>query len=434
MRFSFSASTVFFAATLAGCALWVATAPRPAAAASRGHLNRCSDAVREIRGGTPRTFETRDIDPSEVESAISHINQHTERLNRAQRMMDSAGPWEASDPALAECVELMNKSRAYIASTQAKIRAAQASEAQQAPVLAAAKGENQRRVFFMLATIHLAKQARVFENLKPAEARALVDSLAPLEPLCQQALPDAAKTAPKLPDRNSAGGSEMRTGGFALPSNLTERADWWCWLAAHRKELAVAALANVNVVAEGYGNHHMAFDEVLKKGDDWNGAGDPWLFLVASDSKPLVAGLKLALAPWYKAFEVEVPADSLAGLDDQIAKIRAAIIAAAARNPLQAGRDHDKAMESGAKAALGRIYPKVAVVASWMDAGAWTVEQNSLGIPLKRYRSGQLVYRVGSDPWCQRRTFNRVEPHMGGGKYGKAEEKLLGSSTATQCP
>ena len=55
-----------------------------------------------------------------MQNAISHINQHTDRYNRAKGMLDSAGPWDAKDPDLAECVDLLDKEKAYIDSTVAK--------------------------------------------------------------------------------------------------------------------------------------------------------------------------------------------------------------------------------------------------------------------------------------------------------------------------
>jgi hypothetical protein len=403
-------------------------------AADRSHLNRCSDAARELSGATSRVYKDRDVEPGEVEDAISHINQHTDRYNRAQRMLDSAGPWDAKDRDLAECVELLHRTRDYIESTQKKIKAAQEAGTQQAPVLEAAKGESKRQALFLLAAVHVEPTTRAFENLSAAEAKSLVDSLAPVDAACQKAMPQATKTPPPLPSGN-AGSNERRVGQLTLPGNLSDRAAWWCWIASHRSQLATRALGNVYVVAESFGNHELAFSEILKAGDSWNGSATPWVFEVARDDKPFFAGLKKAISAWYTAFGLPMPEQPFPGLQVEVGKVREAVIAAAARNPIEPTKQHDKALEGAAKTALGKIYPKVAVPAAWMDDAAWTIEQNALGVPLRRFRSGQLVYRVASDPWCLQRTFNWVETHKGGGKYQPpGGAGILSGTRAVKCP
>ncbi|MBI5610296.1 MAG: hypothetical protein HY902_15570 [Deltaproteobacteria bacterium] len=426
MRFSHAIATLCCSAALCSAV--------PGHAADRGHLNRCADATRELRGATSQVYKDRDVEPGEAQGAIAHINQHTERYNRAQKMLDSAGPWDPKDPDLAECVGLLQRAREYIEATQKKIKAAQEAATQQAPVMAAAKGEPKRRAFFLLAAVHAEPSARAFDNLKPAEAKALVESLAPVDAACQQAMPQATQTAPTLPAR-SPGGSEWRVGQVVLPASLADRAAWWCWISSHRTQLATRALGNVHVVAEGYGNHHIAFAEIFKAGEGWSGSADPWVFEVARDSKPFFAGLNKAVGGWYTAFGIPLPSEPFPGLAEQVGKVREAIVAAAARNTIEPGKNRDKALEGAAKSALAKIYPKVSVPAAWMDEAGWTVEQNSLGVPLRRFRSGQLVYRVAGDPWCLQRTFNWVETHMGGGKYQPpGSAGILGGARAVKCP
>jgi hypothetical protein len=406
----------------------------PALAASRGHMNRCNDAAREIRGATSMVYATRDVEPKEVPNAISHINQHTDRYNRAKGMLDSAGPWDPRDPDLAECAELLDKEKAYIESTIAKIKTAQEAGTKQGPVLEAAKGEPQKRAFYMLATVAVSPTASIFNNLKPAEAKALVDGLAPVEEACKTAMPEAFAKQPALPTQNG-GGLEYRNAGVALPGTLQDRADWWCWVSSHRMDLATKALGNVKVLAERYGNHHMTFPEILKAGATWRGSTMGWVLDIYRDEKPFMTGLRAAMGDWYRAFGVPMPEQPFPGLAEQITAVRAAVDGAASRNKIEPTTWHEKGMEAGAKAAAAKLYPKVSTPAAWMDADNWTVEQNALGIPLKRFRSGQVVYRVASDPFCQQRTFNYVEPHMGGGKYqADKEASLLEGVTIVKCP
>jgi hypothetical protein len=406
----------------------------PAAfAASRGHMNRCSDATREIRGATRMMFEGREVEPKEAQNAISHINQHTERYNRAKSMMDSAGPWDASDPDLAECAGIMAKEKAYIDATIAKIKRAQEAAAKQAPVLQAAQGEEARRALYMLATVAVSPKTAVFDNLEPAQAKQIVDALAPVDAACKAAMPEAFASQPALP--TESGGMEYRIGGVALPGNLTDRADWWCWMSNHRVEVSAKALGNVRVLAERYGNHRMVFADIIKAGSSWNGSTEGWVLDIFRDEKPFMAGLNAALGDWYKAFGITVPEQPFPGLAEDITAIRAAVVAAAERNRMQPSSEHEKTMEAGARSAVAKLYPKVTPVGSWMDANNWTIEQNSLGIPTGRYRSGQVVYRVASDPLCLQRTFNYVEPHMGGGKYQAATAPgLIGGVTIVKCP
>ena len=379
-------------------------------------------------------YKDREVEPQDVNAASAHLKQHLERFNRAQKFLDSAGPWDQADPDLAECVGLLQRERAYLEATSKKIQAARALAIQQAPVLEAAKGDQPRRALIALATTLVAEKTRVFENLQPAQAKALVDSLAPVDAACQRAFPEPAKSPPVV-HAGRPGSTETLIGGVALPSGLTERADWWCFVAAHRPELAAKALASVAVVAEHFGNHRLAFEDVLKAGPDWSGAAPTWLFDIARDEKPFVAGLKKAMAEWYKAFGIAAPAEPFPGLAQQIDKVRAAIVAAAGRNHAEPTQHHDKAMEAGARAVAAKLYPKVASVASWMNEAVWIINLNRRDVPIDRYRSGQVVYRVGSDPWCLQQSFTYLEPHMGGGKYQSVTlAGLLGGATVLKCP
>lgn len=406
----------------------------PALAASRSHKNRCSDATRELRVASGKAYAGREVEPKEAQNAIAHINQHTENFNRATRMLDSAGPWDPRDPDLAECAGLLDTERAYIEETIAKIKRAQEAGVKQAPVLEAAKGEPRKRAFYMLSTLTVEPTAEVFGGLKPAEAKAMVDALVPVDEACKTALPEAFAKPPALPTGDS-GGRVYRSAGVSLPGSLEDRADWWCWVSNHRAELSAKALGNVRVGADRYGNHHLIFREILDAGASWKGATSGWVLDIARDEKPFMNGLRASLSEWYRAFGAPMPEQPFPGLAEQITAVRAAVEGAASRNKIEPTKWHEKGMEAGAKAAAAKLYPKVSTPAAWMDADNWTLEQNAFGVPLKRFRSGQVVYRVASDPFCVQRTFNYVEPHMGGGKYqADKEASLLEGVTVVTCP
>ena len=401
----------------------------PSWAADRAHMNRCSDATTELRGATAPIYKDRDIEPTEIAKASPHLTQHLERFNRAKKFLDSAGPWDPKDPDLRECVGLLSHELAYVEATSKKIQLARALAAQEGPVLEAAKGDAQHHGLLALATVLVSEKTAVFEHLTAAQAKAQVDSLAPVDAACQKAFPNAAKTPPEV-HAGKWGTTEALIGGVALPSKLSENSTWLCYVAAHRAELVAKALLNVSV-----DNHDIAFGDVLKPGDAWNGSAPMWIFELAHDEKPWLAKRKVALAAWYKAFGVAMPADPFPGLAEEIGQIRKAVMAAAERNVPTPGTNHDKALEGGVRGVAAKLQPKVTTLATWLNEAGWTFEQNKLGVPIDRYRSGYIVYRVTGDPWCLQQPFTYTEPHIGGGKYqSSALEGMTGAGTAVKCP
>jgi hypothetical protein len=92
-------------------------------------------------------------------------------------------------------------------------------------------------------------------------------------------------------------------------------------------------------------------------------------------------------------------------------------------------------MEARAKAYVGKLYPKMVILNTWMDEATYTVRTNALGVPLSRYRSGQIVYRVNNDSFCRQRSFSFSEAHQGGGSYvAGGEPSLFESTRAVKCP
>ena len=74
-------------------------------------------------------------------------------------------------------------------------------------------------------------------------------------------------------------------------------------------------------------------------------------------------------------------------------------------------------------------------VERFMDEATYTVRTNALGVPLSRYRSGQIVYRVNNDSFCRQRSFSFSEAHQGGGSYVSGGDPTLFESTrAVKCP
>lgn len=68
-----------------------------------------------------------------------------------------------------------------------------------------------------------------------------------------------------------------------------------------------------------------------------------------------------------------------------------------------------------------------------MDSAEFTIEKNGLGVPLNRYRSGQVLFKVRPAKFCMQRTFSYNEPYAGGGKYPSSSAKVLAASRFVSC-
>ena len=101
--------------------------------------------------------------------------------------------------------------------------------------------------------------------------------------------------------------------------------------------------------------------------------------------------------------------------------------------PPAGGRD--AGMEKSAAKALAGIFPDAKVAASQMDAAGWTIEKNGLGIPLSRFRSGQIAFSLPGSKWCLQRSFNWVEVYSGAGNYEPpGGASILGGTRFLACP
>lgn len=401
-------------------------------AASRAHKNRCSDAARAVRSGVGFVYEKEAVDPRKVDGAERHLQQMAERYKEALQQLNSAGQWDPNDPELAECVNLMKPMRAYILATAEKIKAAKASATKGGPVLDAAKAPGVRDAFYVLAAVQVEPSVNAFQNLKPAQAKELVGRLEPLAAACQQAMPEAMNATPSPLVRV---GTERRVAGVVLPGDLDTKADWVCFVAGQREKLALRALGNVRVFAANYGNTDLAFKEILGKGANWSGEAAAGLFDIAANETHFMGQMKQAAQEWYTAFGVPMRDQPFPGLQEQILQFRKAVTEAAARNPVQPGPHKYAPMETRARAYAAKLYPKMAIVSTWMDEATYTVRTNALGVPLLRYRSGQIVYRVNNDSFCRQRVFSFSEAHQGGGSYVTGgEPTFMEGARAVKCP
>lgn len=414
-------------------ALGLLLAPTGAAAATNQARNRCNDAIRILRSNPSMIFKDREVDPLETQNAVAHWNQVLDGWNRASGKINEIPKAELNkeDPDLKECFEVVLGWGAYIKDLKLKLDAAQKLGAVVGPFLAEVKPYE--RSFYTLAAAHLDGTADVLNNYKLPDARKLMDELAAAEKVCEAKVPDAGKEPPTLP-RKQIGGQEMRVGGVSVPTTLAKSPDAWCYVARNRVKLMTVALGNRTAMAEGYGNWALMIPDTLKKLEGGEGWMEAWIAEIASDPSDFKAKLKKASEEWYRGLGIAMPAEPFGGLDKLLAELRAKIDEKAPTLQFPALTNHDGAIEGGARSALGKIFPKAKVVKAVMDSPDWTVEKNGLGVPLNRFRSGQLLFKVPPDKWCRQRTFSYVETYTGGGQFQKSSVvQVLPASRFVPC-
>ncbi len=416
------------------CALVLSLAAAEATeAATRMAQNRCGDAARTVRSAGRKHYEGKEVSPLEVKAAIAHYNSVGDYFLRANAQLGQVpkGELDWTDPQLKECHDELVAWKDYLAELKTKIQGAGAGAAVLGPFLAEVKPYE--RGLFTLAAAHFDPAADVFNGRKPEEVRALADDMAKVEKLCGEKFPDAGKNPPAPPA--SSGGQYQRVGGVAIPASFSQSADNWCWIARNRAELLGRAAGNRSVHVEGYGNVPLVLPELLKKYSAQRPAMDPWVAAMLLDPKDYFDKLAKAQAADNAASGVGSGAKDGGAVGGWLKELQAKVDAAAPQVKFPAGGGRDAALEKAAAKAVARIYPEAKVAAATMDAAGWTIEKNGLGIPLSRYRSGQIAFSLPGSKWCMQRTFNWVEIYSGAGNYEPpGGASILGASIFLACP
>lgn len=404
-----------------------------AEAATRMAMNRCSDAARTVRSAGRKHYEGKEVGPLDVQAATAHYNSVGGYFLRANAQLAQVpeGELDWKDPALKECHEELVAWKVYLAELKTKIQGAGAGAAVLGPFLAEVKPFE--RALFTLAAAHLDPAADVFNGRKPEEVRQIADDMAKVEKLCGEKFPAAGKSPPAPPA--SSGGQYQRVAGVAIPASFSQSADNWCWIAAHRSELIARGAGNRSVHVEGYGNVQLVLPELLKKYSAQNPGMDPWVAAMLLDPKDYFDKLRKAQSADDAASGVGSGAKDGGAVSGWLKELQAKVDAAAPQVKFPPAGGRDAALESAAAKALSRIYPDAKVAASHMDAAGWTIEKNGLGIPLSRFRSGQIAFSVPGSKWCMQRGFNWVETYSGAGNYEPpGGASILGGTRFLACP
>ena len=396
---------------LVAASLLLGLAP-PARAATWNAKNRCGDALRTMRGWAHMVYQDKDVDPGEVEAAIRHHNDVADTYKRAMGQLAQIpqGELDRDDPELKECVDTMVGWENYLKQLRAKVEAAQQGARTLGPFLDSVKGKEQ--TLFTLAAVEYEPKADVLNAAKGTEARRMLGELASVEPGCK----DFSEGAMPPAKEQGVLGSVYRVGQVEMSSELKKKPAAWCYVARHRVELMTRAAANRFVFVEGYGNYRILLAEAVEKTSAEHPDLDSWIVEMLLKPDAFLAARRKAEAGFYRDAGLAQPEASDGGLREQLAALQARIDESAPDVPFPTG-PHDAGLEGRARATLHSVFPDAQPRAAFMDAPGWTLEKNGLGVPLRRYRSGQIVFRRPQSKWCMQRTFNYVEEYGGGGRF-----------------
>lgn len=99
--------------------------------------------------------------------------------------------------------------------------------------------------------------------------------------------------------------------------------------------------------------------------------------------------------------------------------------------PRDAGTDYSVDV---AKKRHASFKAKGKFIKAWLDRSDWKIHYNALGVPLRRTKPGFMYYAVDGQEACQVISYILTEPHIGGGKYQKAENLEWGYIRFHKCP
>lgn len=386
----------------------------PALAASNAAKNRCADAVRILRGGPTHIYQTADIDATQVQKAQAHWNQIAANWNLANNQMKQVPPGDLvkGDPELKECFTALADYQDYVKLLKGKLDAAQGQATTLGPFLAEVKPFE--KSFLHLAAVAIVPEADILVNLKAADARKILSDLATVAQTCAAKMPEAGQNPPApVPQKQ---GQSQTYGHVHLPDDFTHKADHWCWVAKNREALMQTASANKGVDVEGYGNYTMAFEDLGKQYGPEHPTMDAWLAVLLVNPADFLTKLDVARDRWFTEIGLTAPKERKSdSLKARIAELQKLVDQVAPQVPKPTPGPHDAKIEAGAGKTLKGIFPGAKVNLAVMDSPDWTVRKNSLGIPLERYRSGQMVFSVPGSKWCQQRAFSYAETWVGNG-------------------
>lgn len=99
-------------------------------------------------------------------------------------------------------------------------------------------------------------------------------------------------------------------------------------------------------------------------------------------------------------------------------KLDAAINKNAPRFSFPINGTHDAAIE--AKVRKQMQAKGATVICTAMDRNSWQIVKNNIGIPLRRNKTGWVLYKLPGEKWARLSTFFYNESYAGGGRYSSS--------------
>jgi len=195
--------------------------------------------------------------------------------------------------------------------------------------------------------------------------------------------------------------------------NIMSSPGTWCQVARRRIELTKVAIKNR--IAKDIEMQLGRLGDVaggLEKKEGWLSMGIEQIV----NPEAFKQKFRDRYQGWWKLLGGGEPADLFAGFDKRVKEVWAAIDALAPKLSFTKGEGHDGRMEKLARATLAKD-KGLKILKSTMIAKGYTIEKNGLGVPLRRYRGGAVLYKMPKDKWCRERHFTYEETYAGGGKY-----------------
>lgn len=117
-----------------------------------------------------------------------------------------------------------------------------------------------------------------------------------------------------------------------------------------------------------------------------------------------------------------MPADFFKPLEEKLDGLWAEIERLAPTFAFPKGLPSEPALEAIARAKIKAIHTGATVVKTAILYNHWSISKNDIGLPLSRYRTGVMLYKVPGSKYFLYREWTITEPYAGGGRYEKSDQ------------
>jgi hypothetical protein len=197
----------------------------------------------------------------------------------------------------------------------------------------------------------------------------------------------------------------------------------WCALAAKRKEIVRKNMDKLlKKLFNGYVRVLDRFVRNVTKGDG---------FILSSNVHYLfnpqksAAAIKKTVAGWSRITGVNLNSAGLVKRWYALAAKAKELVGKAVPKwsfPSKKFRYRHRRSQKIAKKTFRKFFGRISVKKIKIQEKRWVIVKNSLGIPLRRYRVGAIVFKIRKEPWCRLMKFSYTEPYKGRGRYQKSDK------------